>query len=83
MYKHFHRKLPGAFDYFFAKQNTIYQTRKKDNYILTKTRTKFALKSIRNKGPSVWNSLNISEKHAKSVNTLKNHLKNERILNYD
>jgi len=82
MYKHFHNQLPVAFNTFFTKHVHVYQTRNTDNYILPKTKTKFALKSVRNTGPNQWNTLSEELKHAKSTNIIKSHIKSETIQCY-
>jgi hypothetical protein len=83
MYKHFNHLLPVVFDSFFTKQTIRYHTRNVNNYILTKTKTKFALKSVRNSGPSQWNLLQKELKTAKSVKTFRKHSKAARILSYE
>ena len=83
MYKHSINLLPTVFDSYFTKQISSYNTRNEDNYILTRIKTSFALKSIRNSGPSKWNSLQKEIRNAKSAKTFRKHLKAERILHYE
>ena len=82
MYNHFHDQLPTVFKSFFSKKNNIYQTRNVDNYALAKVKTKFALKSVRNTGPSQWNSISRENQNVKTVQIFRKRIKQERILSY-
>ena len=82
MYKHFHDQLPTVFNSFFSKRNTVYQTRNVDNYVPTKVKTKFALKSVRNTGPTQWNLISRENKNANTVKIFRKRLKEERTLSY-
>lgn len=84
MYRHFNSQLPEAFTGYFAKQNSYhnYHTRNPENYNVTKTKTKFACKSVRNSGPTRWNSLQKSVKHSKTITIFRSQIKKSFILKY-
>ena len=85
MYKHFNSKLPETFNKYFIKHTEIhnYHTRNAQDYSIPKTKKVFSQRSIRNTGPSQWNSLERNIKLSTSVKHLRNQLKNQLILEYE
>ena len=84
MYKHFNKQLPEVFDNYYVRHAEIHyhHTRNAQNYRLFKVKKYFSERAIKTTGPALWNSLQPNMKQSKSVQHLRNQLKESLILHY-
>ena len=78
-YTHYKETLPLVSDNYFALNRSAYDhnTRNSNDFHLEASQSSFGLRSIRHIGPTLWNSLPITLKVDKNVNSFK-----EKLYNY-
>ena len=84
MYKHSTSQLPKAFENYFVTHGNQngYHTRNTKDYIICKTKTNFAQKTIRTAGPKIWNKINKTIKMSKSLKSFRLQIKANILSNY-
>jgi len=84
MFKYSINQLPSLFKDYFIKRSNVHNlnTRKNNDYQLTRNKTTFSSKGIRSTGPKYWNQLNTDIKNVKTINTFKLKLKSNILSSY-
>jgi hypothetical protein len=85
MYKHHTNQLPSIFYNCFVKPAQIhrYSTRNAHDYSINKNKMMFSNRSVRNSGPTLWNSLEKNTKVCKTTKQFKNQFKSTLKAKYD
>ena len=84
MYKIKLNIIPANLKSFFTKNSDIhsYETRNANKYHLSNPKTSLAQKTIKHRGPDIWNSLPDHITQCKSLNSFKYSLKNHILSSY-
>ena len=85
LYKYVNNQLPGNFDNYFINNHEFhnYDTRSREDMHIPNSRLDIRKQTIRNAGPSLWNSIPIHIKDASTIERgLKPHLLSSRVQPY-
>ena len=85
MYRNSLNKLPSSFNNYFTKRSDVhnYPTRHGNHLNLPQNKKTFSDRSVRTRGPQLWNSLENSLKTSMSVKHFRNQFKQKIISSYE
>ena len=74
--------LPSAYSNYFTINNSVHHhhTRSSNDFHQESSQTSFGMRSLRNMGPTLWNSLPITLKAERNYNFFENKLRDYLIL---